>query len=972
MRHLYSGLAILLILFFTGICVDPSANGGTGMPVAPMGGVKVKLVDLPVRDDGDSGETEHTKGIKAILVNLNKINVYSSTRGWVEAVNLVSDAYPNGSFFELIGAKGATPELGFFQLEKDDYSRVRFYFGSKNYVIAKDHQGVLRDYPLHMDWGEHRQGDENKDHSNYYAHASKNKNSGNKGNSAPDRTNSAAEQKDDPSKKQENKNEENGENEEENYMEFLVNGGFSINPESVIEVTVGVNPLASVHHDEEQGYNFHPVMKVTDVKTVAGASGLIRAATGGRISIANDVTIDIPPGALPRDTNVAIIPKQKPAPGDYRPEFIDLKNYVFLSHNLTMNSMATLTVHIDPDSINDINAVSGNDMLSEDFLDIQYFDTTQKRYRSVGRTMDFNSHTVVAQINHFSTWAAVLNTAAILGAFYIVNGIVSMPIDIISWQTRVNVILHLGCDWNTTSVVTPQPVSPVSCGGIPMYNFDSLRAKNAAGKFVYITKVIDKKTNLYETTTPETDFKGKDLLRPKYIDSVEVAWSKNNEEYTPGYPMNPLLFMISQSTTPVWAQDGPTWLNSDVPGYASVYYLSEMYSDVTLGAYLFYHVAQRHDLCDSEGGTYNKTYDECNLDFYGHKASPESVKRDSAGKLLFPAKFPSFYNAASICHSMKNGPVKDRCWMMREAFMTAISAGGIIADKGAHYGSHIGGTCDDYDLAFVDDALIQTGVPVSIRATGVFNLPNGTSETRVLRTWICSGNTPDAGKMLDYLASHDYPELAGIGAVVKDGKLPGVTFLRSSKTCSFLNSWVVLNWQLDPGWESLAHPTTPAGFIDWLQNLHMNPWLYEAKWIKVYRDNNPRGQTSLKSLSAFLISLITGGYFQIPADALLDNNAFNEYFWATSTKIDPPNAVPWWPYGNYHFSVQPTVQIYPGHDYSRPPFNFLKADAGDIMNPAFWQMIAPDVAPSTFVRGVDYCNHELGNYCWDTNTSCPP
>jgi hypothetical protein len=423
--------------------------------------------------------------------------------------------------------------------------------------------------------------------------------------------------------KDEDSEEENDEDDEFKTVTFIYE--YTVAEEGVTEITADFNLMNSLEQNGRGSFHFRPDVTILNVQITPGASRLITAEYGGTVEILDDVSIDIPPGALSVDTVISIIPTDSAIESTIGvSRGFSLDNYVFLPENVPLVADATVTMHYDPTILTTIDEVSGNDFLREEMIDIQYFDPEIGHYVSPGRELDKTSKTVTAKTQHFSGWGAFLDFTNLL--FW-----ADRALSYATWEIRANDILSMGGDWNTTNVAEDDAYITM----VDLYDPEQI---GKSGKEKYKGWVID-----------------------RWDDYANHYYPPNSTEV--GTPMDPFLFVIS--------------LTEEVPGYASVPVVAQLYVDVTYGAYIFFHAAQRHDRCSSKGyGTYYKDYSICNQDFYA-----------DMDKLC--AKFYEADKPAMFWH---------RCNQTRESFKEAVDLH--LNVRVTEHGSQIltsGSGCDDYD-----------------------------------------------------------------------------------------------------------------------------------------------------------------------------------------------------------------------------------------------------------------------------------
>jgi hypothetical protein len=389
---------------------------------------------------------------------------------------------------------------------------------------------------------------------------------------------------------------------------------FTVSENGVTELLVDFDAQQSIIHNKGQGYILKPTIKVIGVSTTPGASRLIKAAKGGTVEIANSVSITIPPGALASDTVISIVPADESVENTAGvSRSFNLSNYNFLPENVPLISDASVTMHYDPTILTELNRVSGSDSLHEAMLDIQFFDPTAGHYVSAGRVLDTQNNTVTAQTRHFSAWGLALNFAPLLL-------LVEPAITAATWELRANELLRLGQDWNTTTMP-------------------------ANYTYTYISEAA-------LVTDPSATGKA------RYNSDVQNAWTTYENNYYPGFPMDPVLFVISQTV--------------EVPGYASLPVISIFKEITTFASYVFFHAAQGHDLCDGRGyGTYHKDYSICNQEFYE--------------------------DMTATCNKFASPSIlRDRCLMAREHLKEGVDIHLRLKING-EFGGIYGNGCDDYD-----------------------------------------------------------------------------------------------------------------------------------------------------------------------------------------------------------------------------------------------------------------------------------
>lgn len=174
-----------------------------------------------------------------------------------------------------------------------------------------------------------------------------------------------------------------------------LNRTFTVNRQGYTTLIVDFNAQKSVSYNKGQGYMLKPVVSVLDAKTAAGAAQTITAAKGGSVSIMNEVSIDIPAGALSTDTQVEILPIGVSMPKTLSSIKMLSKRYEFLPDGSKFNSDVTVTMHYDPVEVASLN-------IDEKALGVYYFDYNENSWISVGGVVDLAAKTVTAKTNHFT------------------------------------------------------------------------------------------------------------------------------------------------------------------------------------------------------------------------------------------------------------------------------------------------------------------------------------------------------------------------------------------------------------------------------------------------------------------------------------------------------------------------------------------------------------------------------------------
>lgn len=293
-----------------------------------------------------------------------------------------------GRFFDLLQLQGGrTADLGYFQLPVGTYSQIRLYLNDKNMIVYRDSAGAIMEAPLKVPSGI------------------------------------------------------------QTGVKFVRE--FHVVNEGVTELLVDFDASRSILFNKGVGYSLKPTIKVENVSTTPGATKLIKAKKGGQITLINDITVTIPPGALDEDTYISIQPVEEPELSEGGNRFIAMKNYVILPEGLTLNNNAEISIHYDPTFLEKINYASGNNVLNEYMLDIGYYDEVSKSYKSNGRQIDINNKVVTTATNHFSLWSLAV---VILGG-------------------DVKYVADYPLDWGTTSVqyVTGPNNQPLDIGAAQSY-----------------------------------------------------------------------------------------------------------------------------------------------------------------------------------------------------------------------------------------------------------------------------------------------------------------------------------------------------------------------------------------------------------------------------------------------------------------------------------------------------------------------
>ncbi|MES0491977.1 MAG: FG-GAP-like repeat-containing protein [Leptospirales bacterium] len=189
-----------------------------------------------------------------------------------------------------------------------------------------------------------------------------------------------------------------------------LNRSFEITAQGYTTFTVDFNAQKSISHNDGQGYLLKPVIKIIDAKTTKGAGQTVSAENGGSVSIVNEISVDVPAGALNTDTQIEILPLSgRSYAQSFSSDKILSKQYELLPDGTQFNNDITITIDYDPAEV----AALGID---ETTLQMAYYDEQTREWVKIGGTVDLAANTVTAQVNHFTAFVLGGNTGAVKGA----------------------------------------------------------------------------------------------------------------------------------------------------------------------------------------------------------------------------------------------------------------------------------------------------------------------------------------------------------------------------------------------------------------------------------------------------------------------------------------------------------------------------------------------------------------------------
>ncbi len=180
----------------------------------------------------------------------------------------------------------------------------------------------------------------------------------------------------------------------DNETQILILQAFLVARTTVTTMKLDLDAAKSLTMENGK-YVFRPVMRVLETRNDAGASALIDADAGGKITVPGSVSLDVPAGVLADDARITIATIAVPS---FRPITSDVLIGPILDFGpdgMTFSEDVTIEV---PYKRADLEAAG----VLESLIRLTYYKAEEQRWVDVPATIDTDRQVLIAKVNHFT------------------------------------------------------------------------------------------------------------------------------------------------------------------------------------------------------------------------------------------------------------------------------------------------------------------------------------------------------------------------------------------------------------------------------------------------------------------------------------------------------------------------------------------------------------------------------------------
>lgn len=191
---------------------------------------------------------------------------------------------------------------------------------------------------------------------------------------------------------------------------IILDHSFDVAADNTTALAIEIDVAASISPSGEV-YVLNPDIDITkaEIDPDKSITRRINAEHGGSIYGFHGISLNIAPGALAADTDITISMREQHVRESQ--SFVGHnKNFDLTPHNLQFNEKAQLVIDYDPREIEVMNEAVQVDILDETMFEIRFYNPELKAYGILAdQSIDTQTNTVTANIEHFSSWSLVNN-----------------------------------------------------------------------------------------------------------------------------------------------------------------------------------------------------------------------------------------------------------------------------------------------------------------------------------------------------------------------------------------------------------------------------------------------------------------------------------------------------------------------------------------------------------------------------------